>query len=109
MRGEQLARFPQGELENHCCISGNNHCIPSVNRLVMMLTQSNSLDCHAEREVNGVESKATVKSGEVIIEVSLSGVEEQLAKVHELVETIEKARSLADDLAKGINSIELEL
>ena len=74
----------------------------------MMLTQSNSLDCHAEREVNGVESKATVKSGEVIIEVSLSGVEEQLAKAHELVETIEKARSLADDLAKGINSIELE-
>lgn len=56
-----------------------------------------------------MESKATVKSGEVIIEVSLSGVEEQLAKAHELVETIEKARSLADDLAKGINSIELEL
>lgn len=60
-------------------------------------------------EVNGVESKATVKSGEVIIDVCLSGVEEQLAKAHELVETIEKARSLADDLAKGINSIELEL
>lgn len=59
--------------------------------------------------VNGVESKATVKSGEVIIEVSLSGVDEQLAKAHELVETIEKARSLADDLAKGIKSIELEL
>lgn len=55
-----------------------------------------------------MESKATVKSGEVIIEVSLSGVDEQLAKAHELVETIEKARSLADDLAKGIKSIELE-
>lgn len=56
-----------------------------------------------------MESKATVKSGEVIIEVSLSGVDEQLAKAHELVETIEKARSLADDLAKGINAIELDL
>ena len=56
-----------------------------------------------------MESKATVKSGEVIIEVSLSGVEEQLAKAHELVETIEKARSLADDLAKCINSIQSEL
>lgn len=56
-----------------------------------------------------MESKATVKSGEVIIEVSLSAVEEQLAKAHELVETIEKARSLANDLAKGIKSIETEL
>ena len=59
--------------------------------------------------VNSVEPKATVKSGEVVIEVSLSGVDEQLAKAHELVETIEKARSLTDDLAKGINSIQPEL
>ena len=48
-------------------------------------------------------------SGEITIDVHLSGMDEQLAKAHELVETIEKARSLADDLAKGINSIELEL
>ena len=38
----------------------------------------------------------------------LNGLDEQLAKAYELVETIEKARSLADDLAKGIKSIELE-
>lgn len=47
--------------------------------------------------------------GEITIDVHLNGLTEQLAKAHELVETIEKARSLADDLAKGINSIELEL
>lgn len=45
---------------------------------------------------------------EITLEVHLAGLDEQLAKAHELVETIEKARSLADDLAKGINSIELE-
>lgn len=49
------------------------------------------------------------KSGEITINVHLNGLDEQLAKAYELVETIEKARSLADDLAKGINSIELEL
>ena len=49
------------------------------------------------------------KSGEIAIDVHLNGLDEQLAKAHELVETIEKARSLADDLAKGIKSIELEL
>lgn len=48
-------------------------------------------------------------SGEIVIAVRLAGLDEQLAKAHELVETIEKARSLADDLAKGIKSIELEL
>lgn len=48
-------------------------------------------------------------SGEITIDMHLNGLTEQLAKAHELVETIEKARSLADDLAKGINSIELEL
>lgn len=48
-------------------------------------------------------------SGEITIDVHLNGLDEQLAKAHELVETIEKARSLADDLAKDINSIELEL
>lgn len=47
--------------------------------------------------------------GEIAIDVHLNGMDEQLAKAHELVETIENARSLADDLAKGINSIELEL
>lgn len=48
-------------------------------------------------------------SGEITIDVHLNGLDEQLAKAHELVETIEKARSLADDLAKGINSIELDM
>lgn len=48
-------------------------------------------------------------SGEITIDVHLNGLDEQLAKAYELVETIEKARSLADDLAKGVNSIELEL
>lgn len=47
-------------------------------------------------------------SGEITIDVHLDGLDEQLAKAYELVETIEKARSLADDLAKGIKSIELE-
>lgn len=68
-----------------------------------------SLRHETRKMVNSVEPKATVKSGEVVIEVSLSGVDEQLAKAHELVETIEKARSLTDDLAKGINSIQPEL
>ena len=48
-------------------------------------------------------------SGEITIDVHLDGLDEQLAKAYELVETIEKARSLADDLAKGVNSIETEL
>lgn len=48
------------------------------------------------------------KYGEITIDVHLNGLDEQLTKAHELVETIEKARSLADDLAKGIKSIELE-
>lgn len=47
-------------------------------------------------------------SGEIIVDVHLAGLDEQLAKSHELVEVIEKARSLADDLAEGIKSIELE-
>lgn len=49
------------------------------------------------------------KSGEITIDVHLNGLDEQLTKAHELVETIEKARSLTDDLAKGINSIQLKL
>ena len=48
-------------------------------------------------------------SGEITIDVHLNGVDEQLAKAKELVDTIKKARSLADDLANGIKSIELEL
>ena len=48
-------------------------------------------------------------SGEITIDVHLNGLDKQLSKAYELVETIRKARSLADDLAKGINSIELEL
>lgn len=48
-------------------------------------------------------------SGEITIDVHLNGLDEQLSKARELSETIEKARSLADDLAEGIKSIELEL
>ena len=48
-------------------------------------------------------------SGEITIDVHLNGVDEQLARAQELVDAIKKARSLADDLAKGVNSIELEL
>lgn len=48
-------------------------------------------------------------SGEITIDVHLNGLDEQLARAHELIELIEKARSLADDLANGIKSIELEL
>ena len=59
--------------------------------------------------MNKVNKPLGKKSGEITINVHLNGLDEQLTKVHELVETIEKARSLADDLAKGINSIELEL
>lgn len=42
--------------------------------------------------------------GEVVIDVKLTGLDEQLDKARELVDTIKKARSLADDLANGINS-----
>ena len=48
-------------------------------------------------------------SGEITIDVHLNGLDKQLSKAYELVEPIEKARSLADALAKGVNSIELEL
>lgn len=67
---------------------------------------SYSLDC---KEVNRMDLAARESPSEITLEVHLAGLDEQLAKAHELVETIEKARSLADDLAKEINSIELEL
>lgn len=47
--------------------------------------------------------------GEITIAVHLNVLDEQLARAQELVDTIKKSRSLADDLAKGINSIEFEL
>lgn len=65
-----------------------------------------TIDLH--RDVNGVNKTCGKVSGGITLEVHLDGLDEQLANAHELVETIEKARSLADDLAKGINSIELE-
>lgn len=61
------------------------------------------------KEVNRMDKPLGKSSGEITIDVHLNGLDEQLAKAYELVETIKKARSLADDLAKGINSIELEL
>ena len=60
-------------------------------------------------EVNRMDKPLGKSSGEITIDVHLDGLDEQLAKAYELVETIEKARSLADDLAKGVNSIKLEL
>ena len=54
-------------------------------------------------------NKGGEQDGEITIDVHLNGLDKQLSKAYELVETIEKARSLADDLAKGVNSIELEL
>ena len=56
-----------------------------------------------------MDKKSENKVGEITVDVHIAGLDEQLAKAHELAETIEKARSLADDLAKGIRSIELEL
>lgn len=67
---------------------------------------SHSLDC---KEVNRMKEKHEQRAGEITVAVKLSGLDEQIAKANELVETIRKARSLADDLAKGVNSIELEL
>lgn len=61
------------------------------------------------KEVNRMEKPLGKSSGEVVIDVHLAGLDEQLTKVRELVKTIEKARSLADDLAERIKSIELEL
>lgn len=48
-------------------------------------------------------------SGEITIDVHINGVNEQLDKVHELVETIKKARSLADDLAQAMERLEVEV
>ncbi|HJB39393.1 MAG TPA: hypothetical protein H9943_03240 [Candidatus Ruthenibacterium avium] len=56
-----------------------------------------------------MDEKHEQRAGEITVAVKLSGLDEQIAKANELVETIRKTRSLADDLAKGINSIELEL
>ena len=36
--GERNVGFPQRKLANHCCISGNNDCIPSVAKFVITLT-----------------------------------------------------------------------
>lgn len=48
-------------------------------------------------------------SGEITIDVHLNGLDEQLAKVKELVDTIKKARSLADDLAQAMEHLEAEV
>lgn len=48
-------------------------------------------------------------SGEIAIDVRLNGLDEQLAKAHELVETINKARSLAEDLAQAMERLEVEV
>lgn len=48
-------------------------------------------------------------SGEITIDVHLNGLDKQLSKAYELVETIEKARSLADDLAQAMETLEAEV
>ena len=47
-------------------------------------------------------------SQKVEIDVSAKGVEEARAKVAELMELIEKARSLADDLARAMKELTIE-
>ena len=47
-------------------------------------------------------------SQKVEIDVSAKGVEEARAKVAELMELIEKARSLADDLARAMKEFTIE-
>ena len=48
-------------------------------------------------------------SGEITIDVHLNGLEEQLARAQELVDTIKKARSLADDLAQAMKHLGAEV
>ncbi len=48
-------------------------------------------------------------SGEITIDVHLNGLDEQLARAQELVDTIKKARSLADDLAQTMKHLEAEV
>lgn len=48
-------------------------------------------------------------SGEITIYVHLNGLDEQLSKAKELVDTIKKARSLADDLAQAMENLEAEV
>lgn len=46
--------------------------------------------------------------GEITVWVKTVGLDQALDKARELVTTLEKARSLADDLADRIKSTELE-
>lgn len=48
-------------------------------------------------------------SGEVTIDVHLNGLDAQLAKAKELVDTIKKAISLANDLAQAMENLEAEV
>ena len=48
-------------------------------------------------------------SGEITIDVHLNGVDEQLARAQELVDTIKKARSLADDRAQAMKHLQAEV
>ena len=47
-------------------------------------------------------------SGEVTIDVHLNGLDAQLAKAKELVDTIKRARSLADNLAQAMENLGAE-
>ncbi|WP_303916508.1 hypothetical protein [Subdoligranulum variabile] len=48
-------------------------------------------------------------SREITIDVHLNGLDKQLSKAKELVDTIKKARSLADDLAQAMENLEAEV
>lgn len=61
------------------------------------------------KEVNRMDKTLGKSSGKITIDVHLNGLDEQLAKAHELVETIRKARSLADDLAHAMENLEAEV
>ena len=61
------------------------------------------------KEVNRMDKPLGKSSGEITIDVHLNGLDEQLAKVKELVDTIKKARSLADDLAHAMENLEAEV
>lgn len=65
--------------------------------------------CPYYKEVNRMDKPLGKSSGEITIDVHLNGLDEQLARAQELVDTIKKARSLADDLAQAMKHLEAEV
>ena len=50
-----------------------------------------------------------MKSATVTVDVEVNGIDEAVDKAHELVETIKKAKSLADDLTLALNGLETDV